>query len=226
MYMPTDGHIHPAASGLMLGSTSAAKARVRYASAVPSESSSQSRSSTRRSLSPRASSIKLPSIQAMLSSAGVAAANMHASSPHSPSSSRSARSRSHTSPMSMSTHQDSASAGPNLPPIHNLAHTAQALTVGGAPIHPTAQAADYRAARGRVQLLEIPLAGDLNVRDMKFGIDMLATAAVSVSSGRANMSLPHLTPLAGLFIPHPAGILAHQCAFAVACHAVWRASGL
>ncbi|KAJ2662835.1 hypothetical protein IW148_002749 [Coemansia sp. RSA 1199] len=135
----------------------------------------------------RSSSVTLPSIQAMLSGAD------------NPRDCRSTKACAVRSPMRVRAYSSpspglaaSASENPHadpgaLAPIHNGQPKSHAA-------HPQPQIQDSGDQR-RFGCHRASSSSEAQFRDAKMGIDVLATAAISVSSAKSSGSLPHLTPL-------------------------------
>ncbi|KAJ2356425.1 hypothetical protein IWW50_005430 [Coemansia erecta] len=191
----------------------AAAARSRYLPAVPSRNNQDGNRYAGRYASPPApgyscnsasetraraqlpaaaadagSPVKLPSIQAMLACADDAddSASGDTCGTHSP-----LRGRAYTSPSPVLA--DSASADPCANPGANApAHNAQPLKPSTAnPRAPVWNSGNQHRFGYRCNASS----SDTQFRDAKMGIDVLATAAISVSSAKGSDSLPHLTPL-------------------------------
>ncbi|KAJ2896579.1 hypothetical protein IWW38_001980 [Coemansia aciculifera] len=95
------------------------------------------------------------------------------------------RSRAYTSPPLTTAEQGVHESGMQLPQPSTLASSLQPWTMAGVSEN---QCTNYTPSA-------INYRNESPADEAKLAIDMLATAAVSVSSARSSCSLPHLTPL-------------------------------
>ncbi|KAJ2910268.1 hypothetical protein GGI21_001044 [Coemansia aciculifera] len=129
--------------------------------------------------------VKLPSIQAILASVDHNSSRANEKACHPSPLQVMPRSRAYTSPPLTTAEQGVHESGMQLPQPSTLASSLQPWTMAGVSEN---QCTNYTPSA-------INYRNESPADEAKLAIDMLATAAVSVSSARSSCSLPHLTPL-------------------------------